>query len=68
MREAVTRENAKTLENENHSVEDLTPQGEWPVCRYLDRQASNRPASRLQAPHERAQASARHLRPGERQG
>jgi len=37
MREAIPREDAKTLEGENHNVENLTLQGEWPACRYLDR-------------------------------
>jgi len=68
IRETVTRENAKKQEDENHSVENITPQGERLAYRYLDRRASNHPASSLQAPHERARASAQHLLPGERQG
>ena len=68
MREAITREDAKTQEDENHNAKDLTAQGERLACRYLNWWASSHPASRLQAPHERAQASARHLPPGERQG
>ena len=51
-RETVTRENTKKQEDESHSVESITPQGEWLACRYLNRLASNRPASRLQAPHK----------------
>jgi len=68
IRETVTRENTKKQEDENHSVESITPQGERLACRYLDRRALNRPASRLQAPRERAQASVQHLPLGDRQG
>ena len=56
IRETVIRENAKKQEDENHSVEELTPQGERLACRYLDRWASNHPASRPRAPREQAQA------------
>jgi len=68
IREIVIRENAKKQEDENHSVEELTPQGERPACQCLDRQASSRPASRLQAPHGQAQALVPHLPPGGRWG
>ena len=68
IREIITRENTKKQEDENHNIENITPQGERPACQCLDRQASNRPALRLQAPHEWARASARHLPPDERQG
>jgi len=47
IRETAIWENTKKQENENHSVEELTPQGEWLACRYLDRWASNHPTSRL---------------------
>ena len=50
IRETVIRENVKKHEDENHSVEELTPQGERPAYRCLNRQASSRPASRLQTP------------------
>jgi len=59
-------EDTITHGGENHSVEELTPLGEWPACWCLDQQASGRPASRLQAPHRQAQALVPHLPPGER--
>jgi len=68
IRETAIRENAKKREDENHSVEKHTPQGERIACRYLDRWASDHPASRLQAPHGQAQALIQHLPPGERRG
>ena len=51
IRKTAIRENAKKWEDENHTVEKLTPQGEQLACRYLDRWVSNHPASRLQTPH-----------------
>jgi hypothetical protein len=68
VRETVIRENAKKSEDENHSVEKLTPQGVRPACRCLEQQASSRPASRLQAPRGQAQALVQRLPPGERRG
>jgi len=66
IRETAIRENTKKQGDENHSVEELTPQGERPAYRCLDRQASSCPTSRLQAPHGQAQALVQHLPPGER--
>ena len=55
-------------ENENHSVEELTPQGKQLACRYLDRWALSHPTSRPEAPHGQAQVLAQRLPPGERRG
>jgi len=54
----------KNQENKNHSDEELTLQGERLACRYLDRWASSRPASRLQAPRWQVLALAQRLLPG----
>ena len=62
------RRNTKKQEDEDPSVEELTPQGEWLACRYPDRWASNHLASRLQAPHGQARALVRHLPLGECRG
>ena len=65
IRETVIQENTKKQENESHSVEELTPQGEQLSCRCLDRQASSCPMSRLRTPHGQAQALVQYLPPGE---
>ena len=56
LKKTVIRENAKNQENKSRNVKELTPQEERLACRYLDRWASNHPASRPRAPREQAQA------------
>jgi len=67
IRETVVQGKTKKQENENHSVEELTPQGEQLTCRCLDRRALS-PAARLRTPHGQAQALIQYLPPGERRG
>ena len=61
IKKTITRENAKNQENENHSIEELTPRGEQLACRCPDRWASSHPASRSLAPRGQAQAMAQQL-------
>ena len=65
VRKTVIRENARKQEDENRSVEELTPQGERLACWYLDRWASSHPASRPQAPRGQALILAQRLPLGE---
>jgi len=66
IKKTVIREKAKNRENKDHSVEELTPQGERLACRYLDQWASSHPSSKSQAPRRQALVLAQRLPPSER--